>query len=67
MDSIRFKGSSLSNLVNNLSERILKIKFKFGNNDKICETCRINYKYCNCLLEYINFKDDLIEYKMFML
>ena len=28
-----------------------------------CETCRIKYKYCDCFLEYINFKDDLIEYK----
>ena len=23
----------------------------------------IKYKDCNCFLEYINFKDDLIEYK----
>ena len=27
------------------------------------ETCRIKYKYCNSFLEYINIKDDLIEYK----
>ena len=25
--------------------------------------CRIKYKYCDCFLEYTNFKDDLIEYK----
>ena len=25
--------------------------------------CEIKYKDCNCFLEYINFKDDLIEYK----
>ena len=30
---------------------------------KKCETCRIKYKYCNSFLEYINIKDDLIEYK----
>ena len=27
------------------------------------ETCKIKYKYCNCFLEYQNFKDDLMEYK----
>ena len=30
---------------------------------KKCETCRIKYKYCDCFLEYTNFKDDLIEFK----
>ena len=30
---------------------------------KKCETCGIKYKYCDCFLEYTNFKDDLIEYK----
>ena len=30
---------------------------------KNCETCRSKYKYCDCFLEYTNFKDDLIEYK----
>ena len=39
------------------------IKCKYGHDDKKCETCRIKYKYCNCFLEYTNFKDDLIEYK----
>ena len=47
IDSTRFIVSSLSNFVNNLSEGIHEIK----------------YKYCDCFLEYINFKDDLIEYK----
>ena len=28
-----------------------------------CKTCRIKYKYRECFLEYVNFKDDLIEYK----
>ena len=30
---------------------------------KKCETCGIRYKYFDFFLEYINFKDDLIEYK----
>ena len=51
------------NLFNNLSERIHRIKCKFGHNDKKCETCVIKYKFCDCFLEYTHFKDDLIEYK----
>ena len=47
-------ASSLSNLVNNLSEGIHKIKCKYGHDD---------IKYCDCFLEYTNFKDDLIELK----
>ena len=35
---------SLSNLVNNLTERIHKIKCKYGNDNKNCETCGIGYK-----------------------
>ena len=53
-------ASSLSNFVNNLSEGIHRIKFKFGHDDKKSETCMIKYKYCDYFLEYINFKDDLI-------
>ena len=63
IDRARFIASSLSNLVNNLSEGIHKIKCKFGHGDKKCETCGIKYKYCDCFLEYINCKYDLIEYK----
>ena len=54
---------SLSNLVNNLSEEFHRIKCKFGHDNKKCETCRTKYKYCDCFVEYTNFKDDLIEYK----
>ena len=61
-DSARFMPSSLSNLVNNSTEGIHRIKCKFGHDDKKCETCGIRYKYCNCFLEYTNF-NDLIEYK----
>ena len=38
-------ASSLSNHVNNLAERIHKINPKYGDYDKICETCGIKYKY----------------------
>ena len=59
-DSARFMAKSLSNLVNNLSEGINRVKCKFINNDKRCETCTIKYKYYDCFPEYIYFKDDLI-------
>ena len=49
-------ASSLSNLVNNLSEGIHKIKYKLGHDDKKCETYRIEHKYCDCFLEYKSFK-----------
>ena len=60
-DSARFMASSLSNLVNNLSEGIHRIKCKNELDNKKCETCGTKYKYSNYFLEYINFKDDLIE------
>ena len=63
IDSARFMASSLSNLVNNISEGIHRIKRKYGHDDNKCETCRIKYKYCDCFLEYTNFKDNLIECK----
>ena len=49
----KFMASLLSNGVNNLSERIHKIKCKYRHDDKKCETCSINYKYCNCFLKII--------------
>ena len=61
--SAKFMASSLSSLINNISEGIHRIKCKFGHHDKKCETCGIKYKYCDCCLEYTNFKDDLLEYK----
>ena len=63
IDSARFMVSSLSNLLNNLSEGIHKIKCKYTHDDKKCETCRIKCKYCDCFLEYASFQEDLIEYK----
>ena len=63
IDSARFMASSLSDLVNNLSEGIYRIECKFRCDDKKCETCGIEYKYFDCFLEYMHFKNDLIEYK----
>ena len=51
IDSARSMASTLSNLVNNLSEGIHRIKYKFGRDDKKCETCGIRYKFCDYFLE----------------
>ena len=61
VDSTRFISSSLSNLVNKLLEGIYNIKCKYRHDNKKYETCRIKYNYCDCFLEYINFKVDLIK------
>ena len=53
----------LSNLVNNLSEGIHRIKCKYGYNYKKYQSCRVTYEVCNCFLEYTKFKDDLTECK----
>ena len=58
-------ASLLSNLVNNLAEGINKIKCKYEHDDKKCEACKSRYKDCYCFLEYTNFEDDLIKYKVF--
>ena len=54
-------ASLLLNLVKNLSERVHRIKCKFVRKDKKCEIREFIFKYCNCFLEYMNFKYDLIE------
>ena len=41
IDSARFMASSLSNLANNLSDRIHRIKCKLEHHDKKCEACGI--------------------------
>ena len=63
IDSASFIASSLSNVINNLSEGIHKIKCKHGQNDKKCETCGITYEICKCFLECTIFEDELIGYK----
>ena len=40
-------ASSLSDLVNTFSERVHRIKCKFGDDDKKCETCEIKYNFSN--------------------
>ena len=57
IDSARFMVSSLSNLVNNPSKGIHKIKCELDN--KKSKTCRIKYNYCDCFLQFPNFIDDL--------
>ena len=64
IDGTRFMASSLPNLVNNLSQGIHRIKCNFRHNNNKCEICGIKYKYCDCFLEYTNFKNVLIEYKI---
>ena len=61
--SARFMASSLSNLVNKFSGEILKIKCKYGHDDKKCKNGGTTFKVCDYFLEYTNFKGDLIEYK----
>ena len=63
IDRTRFIARSSSNLVNNFSRGIHKIKCKQRHGDKKCETCGIKRKYCNCFVEYTNFKNGLIENK----
>ena len=63
IDSAKVLANSLSNLVNNLSKGLHRIKSKLGHGDKNCETCTIKYNYCHCFLEHTSFEDNLIEYK----
>ena len=75
INSARFMAISFSHLVNILSEGIHKTKWKHEHADKKCETCEIKYIYtyiyiyiyiyCDCFLEHTNFKDDLIECKVY--
>ena len=59
IDSVRSMESSLSDLVNNLSEWVHTITCEFKLGEKF-ETCGIKYEFCDCFLEYTNFKDNLI-------
>ena len=58
-------ASSLSKLVNNLTEGIPEIKCKYKHDDKKGETCRIQYKDCHCFLESTIFKDSLTQCRCF--
>ena len=59
IDSARFMASSSSNLINNLSVGVHRIKCKFGHDDKKCGTWGIKCKYCDCFLEYISFNTNV--------
>ena len=62
IDSARFLASSLSNLVNNLSEVIHKVKCKYGHNEKkIVKLVELHKKNVTGFFENIKFKDHLIE------
>ena len=43
-------ASSLSNLVNNLAERVHKIKCNNGHDNKKCEMFVIKYKYMSAVV-----------------
>ena len=59
-------ASSLSNLDNNLSEEIHKIKYKYGHHDKKHETCGITYKHT--IQVFLNTQTlNIQQNKMFML
>ena len=61
INSARFMASSLSNLVNNLSERVHRI-VNTNMTIKNIKLAELN-KDCDCFLEYTNFKYNLTEYK----
>ena len=44
IDSVRVMASSLSNLVDNLAEKIHKNKSEYGHDNKKCEECGIKNK-----------------------
>ena len=46
-----------------LLKEFIKLKCGYKHDDERCEICRMTHKYCDCFLEYTNFKDDLVEYK----
>ena len=58
IDTAKFMASSLSNIFSNLSEGTHRIECKYGHDDKKIETCGTKYKYSNCFLKYMNFKND---------
>ena len=53
-------ASSLSNLVDNLAKEIYKVKYKYQQDNKKCQTCEIKYRNRDSCLEYRNFKHDLV-------
>ena len=62
-DTAIFMASSLSNFVNNLAKGINKIKWKYGHDDKQCDTCRIKDKDCELNIEKKQLNIENIEKK----
>ena len=62
-DSARFMASSLSNLFNNRSQVIHKIKYKTDAMIKYVKLGELNVSILTVFFGYTNFKDGLIEYK----
>ena len=44
-------------------KKFIELNVNAGTMKNKRKTCGIKYKYCDCFLEYMNFKDHLIEYK----
>ena len=66
IDSGKFMVSSLSNLVNNISEGIHKIKCKYRHDDKNVKLSELNINIGTAFFfffEFTNFRNDVIEYK----
>ena len=62
IDNAKFLVSSLSNIADSLTEIIHEIWCKYGQENK-SEEYGVKYKDCECYLEYINVKYDLLIYK----
>ena len=56
-------ATSSSNHVDNLAEG--NHKCYYGHGKKSCKKCGVKYTDCECYLEHVNLKVDLIIYKCF--
>ena len=45
-----------------LLKKFIELNVNIKHDNEKCGTCGIKYKNCECFLEYINFKDNLIKY-----
>ena len=61
IDSARFMASTLSYLVNNISEGIHKVKCKYGHNEKNVKLVELHSKNATGFFEHVKFKDHSIE------
>ena len=61
IDSARFMASTLSYLLNNISEGIHKVKCKYGHNEKNVKLVELDSKNATGFFEHVKFKDHSIE------